>query len=356
MADRRIGKNLRPYLQKAKDSALLAVEVYNKPAVTFRSAGYIALMAIAWTALLHAVFLRKGINPYYKARNGRYQKTDGDFLHWELGECARQLWGNDTENPVRKNLEFFIPLRNKVEHRHIPELDSTIFGECQALLLNFDALMQSEFGAKHQLRESLSFSLQLFPSGDSFAAAVKSNKSLRDVKKFIDDYRSSISAHVIRSGQFAFKAFLIQVANHQGEDVLPVQFVHYDTLTPDQKAEVEKFVALVKYRSGGTLNAGFLKPGEVVKAVQTGLGNVKIGRNGKDVNKFNSDTHTRCWKHYAVRPKHGVKKPDQTNQAYCAYDKPHGDYLYTQAWVNFLIDKMADEAEYAMLYQKPESF
>jgi hypothetical protein len=40
----RIGKNLRPYLQKAKDSALLAIEVYNKPAIKFRSAGYIALM------------------------------------------------------------------------------------------------------------------------------------------------------------------------------------------------------------------------------------------------------------------------------------------------------------------------
>lgn len=64
MADRRIGKNLKPYLQKAEDSALLAVEVYNKPAVKFRSAGFIALMTIAWTALLHAVFLRKSIHPY----------------------------------------------------------------------------------------------------------------------------------------------------------------------------------------------------------------------------------------------------------------------------------------------------
>jgi hypothetical protein len=56
----RIGKNLRPYLQKAKDSALLAIEVYNKPAIKFRSAGYIALMVIAWTALFHAIFVNGG--------------------------------------------------------------------------------------------------------------------------------------------------------------------------------------------------------------------------------------------------------------------------------------------------------
>lgn len=44
MPGKRVGKNLRPYLTKAHDSALLAVEVYNKPAVAFRSAGFIALM------------------------------------------------------------------------------------------------------------------------------------------------------------------------------------------------------------------------------------------------------------------------------------------------------------------------
>lgn len=37
MATKRIGKNQRPYFQKARDSALLAVEVYNKPAVKFKS-------------------------------------------------------------------------------------------------------------------------------------------------------------------------------------------------------------------------------------------------------------------------------------------------------------------------------
>lgn len=352
MATKRIGKNIRPYLDKAKDSALLAIEVYNKPAVAFRSAGYIALMAIAWTSLLHAIFLRRDIKPYYKNANGHYEKRDGDYWHWDLSECVKKLWVEDTQNPIRSNIEFFIPLRNKIEHRHIPELDAVIFGECQALLLNFDAMMGNEFGPKHQLRESLSFSLQLFPSGDSFAAAVKANKSLKDVKKFIDDYRSTITPEVMGSGQFAFKAFMIQVANHQSDEALPVQFVHYDSLTADQKAEVEKFAALVKFKNTGALNAELLKPGEVVKAVQAGLGNIKIERNGKKTDKFNADTHTRCWKHYKVRPKLGAKKPDQTKPQYCSYDKAHKDYLYTQAWVNFLIEKMADENEYAQLYAK----
>ena len=35
-------------LEKARDSGILAVEVYNKPAVKFKSGGYITLMVIAW--------------------------------------------------------------------------------------------------------------------------------------------------------------------------------------------------------------------------------------------------------------------------------------------------------------------
>ena len=56
-------------LDKALDSALLAVETYNKPAVKFKSGGYIVLMCIAWTSLLHGIFLRKKIKPIYKWRD-----------------------------------------------------------------------------------------------------------------------------------------------------------------------------------------------------------------------------------------------------------------------------------------------
>lgn len=352
MPTKRIGKNLRPYFQKAKDSALLAVEVYNKPAVKFKSEGYIALMVMACTALLHAVFLRKGKSPYYKAAKGRYLKVDGDFKHWELAECAKQFWGNDTENAVRKNLEFFIRLRKKIEHRHVPQLDGAIFGECQALLLNFDALLAQHFGAKHQLRESLSFSLQLFPSGESFAQAVKANKTLADLKKFIEDYRATLSADVLSSGQYALKAFLIQVANHPSGETLPIQFVQFDKLTDEQKAEFEKFAVMVKWKAAGVANAGLLKPGAVVKAVQMALGNPKVPRPAGATDKFTQDTHQRCWRRYQVRPPSGSKTPAVTQEKYCIYDEPHKDYLYTSAWVAHLIEKMQTPGEYESLYAK----
>ena len=46
----------RRILESSIDSALLGVEIYNKPRTAFRIEGYIALMIMAWTKLLHARF------------------------------------------------------------------------------------------------------------------------------------------------------------------------------------------------------------------------------------------------------------------------------------------------------------
>ncbi|MFQ5799931.1 MAG: DUF3644 domain-containing protein [Bacteroidota bacterium] len=128
---------VKALLQKARDSAILAVETYNRPTAAFRSGAYVVLMIIAWTSLFQAIFLRRNTKPYYrKPGSRRYQRIDGDFKRWEVAECLRQYYQNDN-HAVRKNLEFFIALRNKSEHRSLPQLDTEIFGECQAMLMNF---------------------------------------------------------------------------------------------------------------------------------------------------------------------------------------------------------------------------
>jgi hypothetical protein len=78
---------------------------------------------MAWTALFHALFYRKGKRPWYRkpgsAGTGvRYVKIDGDPKHWELSECLKQHYG-DKNPPERRNLEFLIGLRNKIEHRQM---------------------------------------------------------------------------------------------------------------------------------------------------------------------------------------------------------------------------------------------
>ena len=151
-------KAVKRCLEKSHDSALTAVEIYNKPAVSFKSGGYVVLMIIAWTSLFHAVFFRNKIKPFYRDKGGRrFLKLDGDYKYWGLDNCLNNYFKSDTGNPIRLNLEFFIKLRNIVEHKSLPELDSNIFGECQAMLINFDEILGKEFSPKYCIRESLSF-------------------------------------------------------------------------------------------------------------------------------------------------------------------------------------------------------
>lgn len=346
---RGLPSKVKAHLNKALDSALLAVETYNKLAVKFKSGGYIVLMCIAWTALFHAIFVKQRIKPIYKETNGRYKKTNGDLQYWELKTCVAKYFPEN--NPIRKNIEFFIPLRNKIEHKFLPQLDANIFAECESLLLNFDRIVETEFGIQYCLRESLSFALQLFPSSKTLCAATKTNKDYDNVMSFISQYRSAISTEIINSGEYAFKAFLIQIANHKSQDVLPIQFYPYDKMSEEEKKTVERIAALIKDKHIPVANDDKIKPNVVVERVQSALGNIQVLRGRKKVDKFNMDTHTRCWKRYKIRPEANSKRPEQTDARFCVYDSMNRNYGYTQAWVDFLVEKMKDDTEYNALYE-----
>lgn len=242
---------VRGHLQKARESALLAVETYNRPGTVFRSGGYIVLMCIAWTALLHAIFFARKVKPFYRSKKNKrhFEKRDGDRRAWELKEAASQFWkGNNP--PERANLEFFVRLRNKIEHRSMPELDVQIFGECQALLFNFENLLVAEFGEKQAINESLSLALQFsaFRDSQQQKASRKLHSRLAgDVKKYVDDFRSSLSLDTLQNANYSYKVFVIpKPANSISGSDVAVDFVKYDTNRPADMDRVQRALTLLK--------------------------------------------------------------------------------------------------------------
>ena len=121
-------------------------------------------------------------------------------------------------------------------------------------------------------------------------------------------------------------------------------------MTEEEKKNVERVAALVKERLVPVANDDKFKPGTVVEKVQKAWGNKAIIKGKKKVDKFNLDTHTRCWKKYKVRPENNSLHPEATNSKYCIYDSMNKNYGFTQAWIDFLIEKMSDESEYNSLY------
>jgi hypothetical protein len=87
------------------------VEAYKKPGSHFRTAHYIVVMTMAWTALFYAIFFKDGRRPWYrkktsgKGRRVRYVRVDGEPKHWELSECVDQHF-QDKNLPERENLKF----------------------------------------------------------------------------------------------------------------------------------------------------------------------------------------------------------------------------------------------------------
>lgn len=336
---------VKALIQKARESALLAVETYNRPTATFRSAAYVVLMIIAWTSLFHAIFVRRHMKPYYrKPGSKRYQKIEGDFKRWELGECLSQHY-KDQNPATRKNLDFFLMLRNKIEHRSFPQLDTEIFGECQAMLMNFESLLCNEFGDRYALSAGLSFALQFsrsFPKPPESAHAKAEQRRFKAVKSFVDQFRPSLSTEIQSDLSYSFKVFLVpKIGNHAAKDAVAVEWVKYDPSKPEEMKEYEKVVAMIKPKEVRVANLGLIKPGKVVSDVAKAIGK-----------PFKMHHHILCYRHFNVRPVKGAADPKACDVRYCVYDAAHGDYLYTEDWVKRLIEELSQPATYEFLLSK----
>ncbi len=327
-------------LESSIDSALLAVEVYNKPRTSFRSEAFISLMIISWTRLFHAYFNHTiGNKYYYKKKSGRYETIDGERKAWELATCIRK-YGKLSE-PVKKNLQFFIKLRNKVEHRHIDtrEVDALIFGECQALLYNYENLLIKLFGKKYALNEALVYSLQfsqLRTKGQIKSSKSILSKDLQNIIEFVNKYRTSLSDEIYDSQEYSIKLLQIPKVSNTNKSDLAIEFVKFDELSEEDKQLYDKIAVLVKDRKikvEGS-NVGQLKPGKVVEKVNQVLGEKTI----------NLVTHRYLYTVFNVRPPGNAEDPFDTNTNYCHYDEPHNDYVYSQDWVDFIIHLLQSNA------------
>ncbi|MDW7748706.1 DUF3644 domain-containing protein [Halomonas sp.] len=318
------------------DSALLAVEVYNKPRTTFRSEGFINLMVMAWTRLFHAYFNATiGDRYYYKRKNGRYELVDGERKAWELSTCIKKY--DELDKAVESNLNFFIKLRNKIAHRHIEkrEVDTLIFGECQSLLFNYESLLIALFGEEYSINESLVYSLQfsqIRTKQQEAASRSALSKDLSDLVSFVEKYRNTLDEDTFNSLQYSVKLIQIPKISNTNRADAAVEFVRWDTLSAEDKEAYEQLTVIIKDKTVRVeaANVGRIKPKEVVRRVNERL-------QGKSITQ---PLHTALYKIFDVRPTKGAEDPFETNTQYCIYDEPHNDYVYQDAWVEFLVHFM----------------
>lgn len=327
-------------LQASKNEARLAVDLYNRSTSERSLEGFIIHMHMAWLYLLHARFARDSIDYRYWENGGHLMRVDGEPKTWELARCLVEEYPNEND-PVRRNVEFFTQLRNKIEHRYEELLSVVIAGKTQAHVLNYEQACVELFGNDEGLAESLRFPVFVSSlTSDAVDALKRTHRKLpQKVTTFIRDYDASLPEEVQGDYRYDFRVLLLPQTGPKSDADAVVRFVREDEMSDEQREARDVVQTIVRKQNIPVQNMGRYKPGKVAELVQQQLGIV-----------FTTHAHhTRAWQYYKVRPDKHAKHPEQTDPRYCVWDEPHWDYLYTEAWVRKLVKELRDPKVFRMV-------
>ena len=279
---------------------------------------------------MHSVFEKKKINyDYYKKESKKFERIDGDKKAWELDRSAKEQFGDASAEYM--NILFFIKLRNKIEHRFMPAIDSAIVWECQALIINFERLLLSEFWEKYSLINNLYIPLQF----GNQKRVMPVEKEAKKVLNFIKDFRDSIDPAISQQQEYAFKMFIIpKLGNHRNSSDVSVEYIKFDEENPEDMEKYEKLIVWIKEKQVWVANKWLYRPGKILQILEE-----------KTWVKKKQSWHIVMWQKYKVRPKKGDPDKRRCDTKYCQYDEASTtkDYIYTNEWIEVLIWELNTE-------------
>jgi hypothetical protein len=119
-------KVYRSLLKRSLDAFILSLEIYNRPSLDNRIEAFCILSVNAWELLLKAELIKSSGLATVFNKNG-YSICISDAIN-------KRLQQND---PVKKNLDVLIELRDGAIHLLLPELQPELSRLFQANVLNF---------------------------------------------------------------------------------------------------------------------------------------------------------------------------------------------------------------------------
>ena len=202
-------------IQKSREAALSAVQIYNNPNTTFKTESFIVLFIIAWVYLLHAYYRLNRVDyRYYEIVNGRKRYTiiDNERKYWDLFKCisvADCPLCRDTVN----NLKFLIGLRNQIEHKKTVGLDTYLSARYQACALNYNYYIKHLHGEQYSLDRKLALSLQFAELDYTQTNVLKDKEQLisKNALSYIANFDQSLSEEEIKSERFSYRLLFTKI-------------------------------------------------------------------------------------------------------------------------------------------------
>ena len=293
-------------------------------------------MCMGWLKLLQARWERDGEDYFVRGPGSRRQRgRDGDFLTisiWDM--VATEFVEHD---PRRKNLEFFIGLRNRIEHRHDAGIALLIAGKTQALVLNYEATLVEQFGESASLADELRFPLFLSTITSNAIEAVKQVRKTvpKQFLDYVQDFDAALEAGLASEQTYEFRIQLIPQTASKTEADVAMTFVRLEELSPEQLEQVQIAQTIIREKQVPVEDLGNLLPSDIARRVEAELGL-----------RFSTNDNTLCWKFFEIRPGTGSETPERTKADFCRYNAAFHQYTYTEAWVRFLVRKLKNPEMY----------
>lgn len=290
---------------RAREAMLLAVQVFNNPILKFRTEVFSVLAVISWTYLLQVYYLREG-----------QSINRGDGKTQPLSQLIERQSCPLTEG-MRNNLRAIIEIREKVEHKLLGRGDHVWESLFQACCLNFENVLREQFGDRLSLAEELPFALQFRKLSMEQATALGKYGIPEGIEALDARLSDQVTPEQEEDIEYKFRVIYTQTAASKSQ-------AHFQFVSPESKEgkEIRNIVAK-------RVVSDHMYPFRPMKVCQL----VRERINGN----FSIRDHTLAWQSKCVRPRQGCKDPENTDRRFCIYHPAHGDYTYSEEWVDHLV-------------------
>jgi hypothetical protein len=317
-------------LQHGRHAAIAALRVWNDPTVTFRTQNFALLLVTAWNSIALALLQRHG-------REWRALNEDGQPINIEGREKAKETWELISEalpgqryQGLRRNIEFWIGLRNQVAHRNLPALDTVVIPQAQAGLLNLESILAEHFGKDYLLADCLSVPLQLsgFRDPGVLASVRKLQASLPlDVQAYLAG-QAERNEQLFDDPTYMLRVTLLPTVPTSGRspDVI-AYFIKPGEVSEELGQALKEYTVLPKVVTAPRPN---LIATQVVEAVRDRI-----------PYRFTVTMHTAAARNLKVRPPKGATDETTTDPKYCEYVGSVKRHLYNQAWLDRLVGELS---------------
>lgn len=332
----------RHTLDEARRQALVAIDFYNRPGDRRSFSDFIVHIHLAWQNLLHADRMRRKAEIFYRESGGRRlfkRNPDGSKKTWDLTQRLKHEFKDN--DPIRVNVEFFVGLRNHVEHRFQDSVLVATAAEAHACIINFEAELVRRFGSRETLGSELKFPVfvqSLSPS------RYEEQRNLRRglpaaVSSFITEFQVGLPDEVRSDERFAYRLLLLPMKGPKTEADLALNFVRQEDLSEEELqallGQEGSVIVAEKYREA--VHGDEMLPKAAAAAVEERI-----------PFKFSVNDFTVLRKVWQIGPaKSGAKEQLPKSDGYCVYSPAFKQFVYRPK----LVEQIASAVDTAEKYQ-----